>query len=333
MSSLKRQIKTEVKKMRSIEMQKLRSYEDKKMRRNSTSQPLNLLTSEIPASQPRNLSTSIFDISSPYISRLAKIERVARLTEKERLFTIAFEDKKTLGHSPGQFIMLSIPGYGEAPISVSSTPNKRNTFELCVRAVGNLTNALHNLTKGDRLWIRGPYGKGFPVEELKGKDLLLIAGGIGLVPMRSLIKTVLSERPSYGKIKLLYGVKSPDEILFKDELSEWQQTASMNVSITIDKPYPEWKGNTGVVTTLLPPLKIDETKTVVIVVGPPVMYKYVIMSLGDKRIAGHDIYLSLERRMKCGLGKCGHCQINNIYVCQEGPVFRLSDIRYLREAI
>src|SRR3972149_1682856 len=283
--------------------------------------------------QPLNLPSSVFGISSPYISRLARIDGVARLTEKERLFKIAIEDNKSLGHSPGQFIMLSIPGYGEAPISISSPPSKKNIFEICVRAVGNLTNALHRLTKGDKLWIRGPYGKAFPVEELKGKDLLFIAGGIGLVPMRSLIKTVLNERPAYGKINLLYGVKSPDEILFKDELSEWQQTGNMNLSITIDKPHPEWRGNTGVVTTLLPTLKIDETKTVAIVVGPPVMYKYVIMSLGDKRIAGHDIYLSLERRMKCGLGKCGHCQINSIYVCQEGPVFRLSDIRYLREAI
>jgi len=283
-------------------------------------------------SQPLNLSSSVFDISSPYISRLARIDGVARLTEKERLFKIAIEDNKSLGHSPGQFIMLSIPGYGEAPISISSPPSKKNTFEICVRAVGNLTNALHRLTKGDRLWIRGPYGKAFPVEEIKGKDLLFVAGGIGLVPMRSLIKTVLNERPTFGKINFLYGVKSPDEILFKDELTEWGQHG-ISIQITIDKPHPEWKGNTGVVTTLLPPLKIDETKTVAIVVGPPVMYKYVIMSLGDKRIAGHDIYLSLERRMKCGLGKCGHCQINSVYVCQEGPVFRLSDIRYLREAI
>ncbi|HKZ46103.1 MAG TPA: FAD/NAD(P)-binding protein [Thermodesulfobacteriota bacterium] len=282
--------------------------------------------------QPLNLPSSVFGISSPYISRLARIDGVARLTEKERLFKIAIEDNKSLGHSPGQFIMLSIPGYGEAPISISSPPSKKNTFEICVRAVGNLTNALHRLTKGDRLWIRGPYGKAFPVEEIKGKDLLFVAGGICLVPMRSLIKTVLNERPTFGKINFLYGVKSPDEILFKDELTEWGQHG-ISIQITIDKPHPEWKGNTGVVTTLLPPLKIDETKTVAIVVGPPVMYKYVIMSLGDKRIAGHDIYLSLERRMKCGLGKCGHCQINSVYVCQEGPVFRLSDIRYLREAI
>ncbi|MBI5047564.1 MAG: FAD/NAD(P)-binding protein [Deltaproteobacteria bacterium] len=273
------------------------------------------------------------DIPSPYLSRLAKIERVSRLTEKERLFKIALEDKKPLGHAPGQFVMLCIPGYGEAPISISSPPDRNNMFEICVRAVGNLTNALHNLMKGDRLWIRGPYGKTFPIENLKHKDLLFIAGGIGLVPMRSLIKAVLAERPSYGRINLLYGVKNPEEILFKDELSQWQQGSNINTIITIDKPHPAWKGHTGVVTTLLPPLKIDETRTVAIVVGPPVMYKYVIMSLGDKRIAGHDIYLSLERRMKCGLGKCGHCQINSVYVCQEGPVFRLSDIRYLREAI
>ena len=310
MNSLKSQIKPEVKKMRRLEDEK-----------------------NISTSQPLNLATSVSDISSPYISRLARIDGVARLTEKERLFKIAIEDNKNLGHSPGQFIMLSIPGYGEAPISISSPPSKKNTFEICVRAVGNLTNALHRLTKGDRVWIRGPYGKAFPVEEIKGKDLLFIAGGIGLVPMRSLIKTVLNARPTFGKINLLYGVKNPDEILFKDEMSQWEGSGNISIQITIDKPHPEWKGHTGVVTTLISPLKIDEAKTSAIVVGPPIMYKYVIMSLGDKRISGHDIYVSLERRMKCGLGKCGHCQINSVYVCQEGPVFRLSDIRYLREAI
>src|SRR3989337_2988236 len=205
--------------------------------------------------QPLNLPSSVFGISSPYISRLARIDGVARLTEKERLFKIAIEDNKSLGHSPGQFIMLSIPGYGEAPISISSPPDKGNMFEICVRAVGNLTNALHNLTKGDRLWIRGPYGKGFPVQDILGKDILFIAGGIGLVPMRSLIKTVLNERSSYGRINLFYGVKSPDEILFKDELLQWEKAGNINIQITTDKPHPEWKGHTGVVTTLLPPLR------------------------------------------------------------------------------
>jgi len=272
-------------------------------------------------------------MSSPYISRLARIERIVRLTETERLFNIAIEDGKTLGHLPGQFIMLSIPGFGEAPISISSPPDKENRFEICVRAAGNLTNALHKMTKKETVWIRGPYGKGFPVRDIIGKDLLFIAGGIGLVPMRSLIKTVLNHSSSYGRMNLFYGVKSPDEILFKDELLQWEKTGNINIQITTDKPHSKWKGHTGVVTTLLPPLRIDETKTAAIIVGPPVMYKYVILGLGDKRIAGHDIYLSLERRMKCGLGKCGHCQINSTYVCQEGPVFRLSDIRHLREAI
>lgn len=272
-------------------------------------------------------------MQSAYLSRPARIDRITRLTEKERLYRIVLEDGKTLGHKPGQFVMLSILGIGEAPISVSSPPDRKNEFEICVRAVGNLTNVLHTLPKGAKIGIRGPYGKPFPVEDMESKDLLFIAGGIGLVPMRSLIKTVLMKRQSYGKIILLYGVKAPEEILFKDELNEWARAQDFDLRITVDKPHPEWKGHTGVVTTYLPELKLNEAKTVAVIVGPPVMYKFVIMGLGEKRIAGHEIFLSLERRMKCGLGKCGHCQINSVYVCQEGPVFRLSETRHLREAI
>ncbi len=272
-------------------------------------------------------------IQSPYLLRPARIERITRLTEKERLFRIVLKDGRMLGHKPGQFVMLSILGIGEAPISISSPPSRKNEFEICVRAVGSLTNVLHTLPKGAKIGIRGPYGKPFPVEEMELKDLLLIAGGIGLVPMRSLIKTVLAKRQSCGKIILLYGIKSPEEMLFKDELDEWAGVQDFDLRVTLDKPHPEWKGHTGVVTTYLPELKIDEAKTNVVIVGPPVMYKFVIMGLGEKRVAGHEIFLSLERRMKCGLGKCGHCQINSVYVCQEGPVFRLSEIRHHREAI
>ncbi|HBO83399.1 MAG: oxidoreductase [Deltaproteobacteria bacterium GWC2_42_11] len=272
-------------------------------------------------------------MESPYLLRQARIERITRLTEKERLFRLVFEDDKTLGHVPGQFIMLSIFGAGEAPISVSSPPDTRNEFEICVRVVGSLTNVLHTLLKGSTVGIRGPYGKGFPVKEIENKDILLIAGGIGLVPMRSLIKTILLKRGAYGRITLLYGVKSPEDILFKDELDEWSKVPDFDLRITVDKPHPLWKGHTGVVTRYLPELKIDAERTAAVIVGPPVMYKYVIMGLGEKRIAGHEIFLSLERRMKCGIGKCGHCQINSVYICQEGPVFRLSDIRRLREAI
>jgi len=272
-------------------------------------------------------------IESAYLPRLARIDRITRLTEKERLYRIVLEDGRTLGHKPGQFVMLSILGIGEAPISVSSPPSKKNEFEICVRAVGSLTNVLHTLPKGSRIGIRGPYGKPFPVEEMESKDILFIAGGIGFVPMRCLVKTVLAKRESYGRVTLLYGVKSPEEILFKDELDEWAKRPDFDLRLTVDKPHPDWKRHTGVVTTFLPELILDEVNTVVVIVGPPVMYKYVIIGLGEKRVAGHEIFLSLERRMKCGLGKCGHCQINSVYVCQEGPVFRLSEIRHLREAI
>ncbi|MBI5682884.1 MAG: FAD/NAD(P)-binding protein, partial [Deltaproteobacteria bacterium] len=215
-------------------------------------------------------------MESAYLPRPARIERITRLTEKERLFRILLDDGKPLGHEPGQFIMLSILGVGEAPISVSSSSNKKNEFEICVRAVGSLTNVLHSLPKGSRIGIRGPYGKRFPVEEMAAKDLLFIAGGIGIVPLRGLIKTVLMKRHLYGKIILLYGVKSPEEILFKDELIEWANQPDFDLRITVDKPHPDWKGHTGVVTTFLPELKIEEDKTVAVIVGPHVMYKYII---------------------------------------------------------
>ncbi|MBI5599462.1 MAG: FAD/NAD(P)-binding protein [Deltaproteobacteria bacterium] len=267
---------------------------------------------------------------SPYLPARGTVEKTVAVTEKERFFSIALETP--MDHTPGQFVMVGLPGYGEAPISISSPPSDEPRIELCVRAAGNLTRALHRLNPGDTVWIRGPFGKGFPAREMEGKDIIFIAGGIGLAPMRSLIKTVIGRKKAFGSLTLLYGVKSPEELLFKDELGIWRENG-MDVEITVDRPHPSWKGNVGVVTTLIGAREVDETKTVAVIVGPPVMYKYVILSLGNKKLKGTDIYLSLERRMRCGLGKCGHCQIQSVYACQEGPVFRLSDIRHLKEAI
>lgn len=267
--------------------------------------------------------------ASPYLPQKARVESAVEVTEKERLFLLTLA--RPLDSTPGQFLMVGIPGYGEAPFSISHRPSPTKV-ELCIRAVGSLTNTLHRLKKGDTLWLRGPFGRGFPVEDMRRKDMLFVAGGIGLVPMRSLIKAVLSDRGSFGRLTLLYGVKGHEEMLFKKELKEWKGSG-MDVQITVDRPSPGWKGNVGVVTTLIGPKEVDESKTIVVVAGPPVMYKYVILSLGGKRLRGEDIFLSLERRMKCGMGKCGHCQIQSVYVCQEGPVFRLSEIRHLKEAI
>jgi len=266
---------------------------------------------------------------SPYLPRKARIEETFPVTGKEMFFRIT--PSARIKYAPGQFLMAGLPGCGEAPFSISSASGEK-TVELCVRAVGNVTRALHGLKKGDTIWIRGPFGKGFDVDKMKGKDLLFIAGGIGLVPMRSLIKTVLSKRNLFGRLTLLYGVKEPSELLFKEEIKIWEGLG-MDVKITIDRFHPGWKGNVGVVTTLIGPCEVDEAKTAAVIIGPPVMYKYVILALGSKKLRGEDMFLSLERRMKCGLGKCGHCQIQSVYVCQEGPVFKFSEIRHLKEAI
>ena len=183
---------------------------------------------------------------------------------------------------------------------------------------------------GDATRLRGR-SAGFTPEELKGKDLLFIAGGIGIVPMRSLIKSVVGLE-GFGKMTLVCGAKTPEEILFQGEMDEWK-AAGMDVRLTIDKPSKGWKGGVGVVTTLIPSLKLKPEKTVAAIIGPPVMYKFVILSLRKKLIKDASILVSLERRMKCGLGKCGHCQINSSYVCQEGPVYRLDELKNLPEAL
>jgi NAD(P)H-flavin reductase len=268
---------------------------------------------------------------SPYLPTPALVERVIRITEHERLFRIK-PDGVRFAFDPGQFFMAGMPGYGEGPFSVAAPQARDGSIELCIRAVGNLTNAIHGLTKGDTLWIRGPFGRGFKTDEFEGKDIIFVAGGIGMVPMRSLVLDVLNNRESFGELRLIYGCKSPEEFLFTNEIEEWSR-ADVRASVTVDTPKHDWHGSVGVVTTLMPSLRVDPPRTVAVVIGPPVMYRFVILNLRKMRIAHHDILLSLERRMKCGLGKCGHCQINSSYVCQEGPVYRLSELGGLYEAL
>lgn len=270
-------------------------------------------------------------VESPYLPITGAVERSIRVSEKERLFSVIPSDPTLLKYRPGQFYMVGLPGYGEAPISITSGPGEA-AIELCVRAVGNLTNALHTLRKGDRIWLRGPFGRGFNLEELEGRDIIFVAGGIGIVPMRSLLKSVLDRRDKFGRLTLIYGAKEPDEILFAEEMDGWR-AAGMDVKLTVDRPSPDWKGNVGVVTTLIPKVAVAEKNTIGVIIGPPVMYRFVILSLNAKGLGVDDIFVSLERRMKCGLGKCGHCQINSLYVCQCGPVFRMSELKGMVEAI
>lgn len=270
---------------------------------------------------------------SLYAPVTGTITAVKQMTATEKWFKIELEGKMDLGHCPGQFVEVSLLGTGEAPISISSSPTQKGSFELCVRRAGKITNELHKLKAGDKVGIRGPYGHGFPVDELKGKDLLFIAGGLGIAPLRSLINYVLDKRQDFGKVTILLGCKEPSQLLFTEELEKWQKLADINFCCTVDKGAPDWKGSVGLITELIPGIDIDVKQTYIVVCGPPIMYKFVLVKLKEKNIPEKHILVSLERRMKCGLGKCGHCQIEELYCCQEGPVFSYDKIKNVEGAI
>jgi NAD(P)H-flavin reductase len=277
---------------------------------------------------------SIPTIGSIYIPSPAKIAKVEQMTALEKLFTVELPWGQSLGHEPGQFVEVSIFGVGEAPISISSSPSRSNgTFELCVRSAGDVTNALHALGPGAAIGVRGPFGHGFPVDKMRGKDVLFAPGGLGLAPARSLINQVLDERGSFGRVIILYGAKNPKELLFRDELAAWAKRSDVELHVTVDRADETWPGNVGVITTLFKHVMINPRNTVAVTVGPPIMYRFVLMELLGKGIPEGQIWMSLERRMKCGVGKCGHCQINNYYCCQQGPAFTYAQVKGVEEAI
>ena len=271
---------------------------------------------------------------SIYQPIMLSILEITSMTEMEKVFTIELPFPISLEHKPGQFVQVSVLGVGEAPISISSSPSRsNNSFELCVRRVGALTNALHALGPGDVVGVRGPFGRGFPIERFRGKDILFAPGGLGLAPLRSVINEVLDDRSNYGRIIILYGARQPAEMLFQDELQEWEEREDVELHLTVDQADEKWKGNVGVITTLFPDIQVSPRNSVAITCGPPVMYRFVLMELLGMGITEGNIWLSLERRMKCGVGKCGHCQMDHIYVCQDGPAFSYAEIRHIEEAL
>jgi sulfite reductase subunit B len=269
---------------------------------------------------------------SEYNIKIGKVVQTRQLTPEEKYFEITLADGSSLNHDPGQFIQVSLFGVGEAPISLASSPTKRGTFDLCIRNVGKVTSAMHRIGVGDELGIRGPFGQGFPIRNLEGNDLIIVAGGLGIVPLRSLIHYVIDNRRDFGKVDILLGCKTPKYMLFGDEVKEWEKRLDINFACTVDKADPDWKGNVGLITNLIPGITLQPEHTYAVVVGPPIMYKFVIKELQAKDIADNRILVSLERHMKCGLGKCGHCQINKYYCCQDGPVFFYDQIKSLEEA-
>jgi sulfhydrogenase subunit gamma (sulfur reductase) len=268
-----------------------------------------------------------------YLPQLATVADISPMNVTEKYLRLAMEDGQ-FDYIPGQFVEVSIGGIGEAPITISSSPTLADSFELVVRKVGRVSGAIHNLKRGDKVGIRGPLGKGvYPVEECKGKNLVFICGGIGMVPQRSFINYVLDNRGDYGEVAILQGTKSYDLRLFTSEIEAWSQRGDVQVLETLDEGDARWQGNVGVVTKLVSKVETDLKSAMILVCGPPIMYKFVLMALAEHEVPHQSIFLNLERKMKCGVGKCGHCQINNSYVCMSGPVFRYSDLASLPEAI
>jgi NAD(P)H-flavin reductase len=263
----------------------------------------------------------------------AIIEKIKPETADTRTYTIAPEDGAGRDYRwrPGQFNMIGLFGIGEAPISISSDPGQKRSFDHTIRAVGDVTNALARLEPGGAVWIRGPYGRGWPTEEAKGNPLLIIAGGIGLAPLRPVVLEVLRRRRDYGRVEIVYGARTPEDLLYQDEFESWRGQADARLLLTVDKvgPGQAWEENVGVVTHLLPKVALPLRDCVVFVCGPEVMMRFTVGALLQARVNPRQIYVSLERRMKCGIAMCGHCQIGPKYVCKDGPVFHYPELRGL----
>jgi NAD(P)H-flavin reductase len=274
--------------------------------------------------------------ANPYRPWPARITSIVDLTEKEKLFELRLIDedvRSAFQFDAGQFVELSIFGVGEAPISISSAPSKQGFIELCVRKAGDVTGALHAKQCGDIVGLRGPFGRGFPYEQMKGHDVLLVAGGLGIAPLKSLINHIHDERHDFGRVTILLGAKNPGEILFRKQFDMWKHREDFDLIMTVDQPDESWDGEVGLVTRLFDRLDIDPTNTFGAICGPPVMYKYVIEEMRGKSMDADRIYVSFERRMKCGIGKCGHCGVGHQYACIDGPVFNYWEAMNLQEAI
>lgn len=263
----------------------------------------------------------------PMSTHVFQIRRVIR--ELHDTFSLELEPRSDAGleFKPGQFNMLYVYGVGEVPISISGDPTKPRFLIHTTRAVGTVTKAMRRLKAGDCLGVRGPYGRAWPVEKAAGNDIVLVTGGIGLAPLRPVIYYILAHREKYGKVVLLYGARTPEDILFKKDLERWRSRFDFETYLTVDRATGAWKGNVGVVTSLIMRSPFDPLHCVAMVCGPEIMMRFTVLELEKRGVDDDHIYVSMERNMKCGIGLCGHCQMGPSFVCKDGPVYCYSEIK------
>lgn len=251
-----------------------------------------------------------------------------RLKETSDTFTIELERAAgPFPFEPGQFNMLYAFGVGEVPISISGKPFASDTLVHTIRDVGTVTTALSKLRRGDCVGVRGPFGSAWPTKRAKGKDVIIVAGGIGLAPIRPAIEHILANRAEYGRFVILYGARTPESLLFEKDLARWSSRLDTDVLVTVDRASRSWRGSVGVITTLVRGLTIAPDNALVFICGPEIMMQYVVLKLRGQGCSDDQIFLSMERNMRCAEGRCGHCQLGPAFICKDGPVFRLSDIQ------
>ena len=273
-----------------------------------------------------------------YTPAPAMVEEVRIESRDVKTFRLAFEDpqrREGFLFRPGQFVELSVPGEGEATFCLASGPRERGYVECSVKRVGRVTEALHMLDEGSRVGLRGPYGNSFPLEAMRGRELVFVAGGIGLAALRSLILAVLDERGKYGALRILYGARSEADLVYRQELEQWRDHADVDVVLTVDPggESREWTGRVGFVPVVLEELAPERENVTVLTCGPPIMIRYTLAALERMGFAPEQVLTTLEMKMKCGLGLCGRCNVGPLYVCKDGPVFTCAQIKEFAEQI
>jgi NAD(P)H-flavin reductase len=285
--------------------------------------------------KPPNYNRKTIVMSTDRIYK-CRITNIIKLTSMEKLFHLRIidqEERRIFNFRPGQFVMVEVPGFGEVPISISSSSNNKEMIALCVRKSGRITDILHRCETGAKVGIRGPFGTSFPMEQMEGFNILLIAGGLGLAPLRAPIYWVIDHRDHYQDVHILYGTRDPDHLLFTYQYEEWQRVNHINFMTIVEKGSRNWKGKTGLITDLFKDIHIDPAKTCAIVCGPPVMFKFVCSYLDSLGVPMNRMFVSLERRMHCGMGKCCRCMVGDTFTCVNGPVFDYWSVMNLKEAI
>jgi sulfite reductase subunit B len=271
----------------------------------------------------------MYQSENPY--RPIEAEVIEVISETPTIKTIRFRPAEPITFATGQFIEVTIPGVGEAPFTPSSKPSVKDIMEVSVMKVGKVTEKIHELKKGDKIGIRGPFGQGYPVDEFEGKEVLVVGGGCGFAPLRSLMYEFFERSGKFKKLFFRGGCKTPTELVYRSEIGEWTKRKDLDLKLTVDKDDGSWQGNVGVVTTILDDVDIDYKNAIGVVCGPPIMMKFATKKLLDMGFKETNLYLSMEKNMSCGIGKCGHCRLGTYYACKDGPVFRYDKIKNFNE--